>query len=425
MRRDLASFLAGGALTTFFVSASAHAEVPISSDPVVLDFDDYQGFGFVPEPELGQLDSDTWSIEGLSAGDLPFGGSGTSSDFARGPSSGGVTQGGMYSFNVDGADNHAFGWQASSTVPGDLLPGAIFLALRNNNNLPITRFQIDYRMYVFDDSDGASTIQLEFSSDGAQWIPLFDTPYSSPRGPAKTPAWESEMVTATADGISVPAGQAFFLRWALGDRSGGVSEFRDDLAIDNLTLTVVGECGDGSLQPGEPCDEGIVDTLDPDFRNGCGGDCVFYCGDGRLDPLENCDVGIIDILDPDFHNGCGDTCMYFCGDGNRNEGEECDDANTLNGDGCSDACQVETDIETSGTATSGSGGGSGDEADTTAGALSSTGTTSGLPLPTADTTEAALGQLDDDGCVCRSRGRSSTGWGLGLLVLLALRRRRD
>ncbi len=94
------------------------------------------------------------------------------------------------------------------------------------------------------------------------------------------------------------------------------------------------------------------------------------CGDGILDPGEECDDGnLIDgdgcsalcelepfcgdgILDPgeacdDGNNadgdGCSATCMFepFCGDGNLDPGEQCDDGNNVDGDGCSASCEVE------------------------------------------------------------------------------------
>jgi cysteine-rich repeat protein len=78
-----------------------------------------------------------------------------------------------------------------------------------------------------------------------------------------------------------------------------------------------------------------------------------FCGDGWIDLLgEECDDG--NTLDGD---GCSSDCKYeswgcdrpgnpcpplaMCGDGRQYLGEECDDGNTSNGDGCSNYCQVE------------------------------------------------------------------------------------
>ena len=66
---------------------------------------------------------------------------------------------------------------------------------------------------------------------------------------------------------------------------------------------------------------------------------VPFCGDGTLDPGEACDDG--NNIDGD---GCSATCTVesYCGDGVLDAGEQCDDGNTTNGDGCSALCAVET-----------------------------------------------------------------------------------
>jgi cysteine-rich repeat protein len=62
------------------------------------------------------------------------------------------------------------------------------------------------------------------------------------------------------------------------------------------------------------------------------------CGDGYLDAGEECDDG--NTTDGD---GCSATCTRepACGDGYLDAGEECDDGNTTDGDGCSATCTHE------------------------------------------------------------------------------------
>ncbi len=63
---------------------------------------------------------------------------------------------------------------------------------------------------------------------------------------------------------------------------------------------------------------------------------VGVCGDGQLDPGEECDDG--NTIDGD---GCTAGCIIeVCGDGvvNNNGVEECDDGNLMNGDGCNNQC---------------------------------------------------------------------------------------
>lgn len=64
---------------------------------------------------------------------------------------------------------------------------------------------------------------------------------------------------------------------------------------------------------------------------------VGSCGDGQLDPGEQCDDG---------NRVNGDGCDYNCkptgcGNGVVSVGEACDDSNTTSGDGCSSICQIE------------------------------------------------------------------------------------
>jgi len=63
------------------------------------------------------------------------------------------------------------------------------------------------------------------------------------------------------------------------------------------------------------------------------------CGDGTVDAGEECDDGNLANGD-----GCTSSCtVEFCGDGIVNNGgaEACDDGNTVDGDGCSSTCTIE------------------------------------------------------------------------------------
>jgi len=93
-----------------------------------------------------------------------------------------------------------------------------------------------------------------------------------------------------------------------------------------------------------------------------GGTCTMMtaamCGDAHVDPGEQCDDG--NSADGD---GCSSTCVVepgytcpavgmrctliaFCGDGavNLDLNEQCDDHNTMSGDGCSSLCTLEPDF---------------------------------------------------------------------------------
>jgi len=95
-------------------------------------------------------------------------------------------------------------------------------------------------------------------------------------------------------------------------------------------------CGDGTVDPGEECDDGGETAT-------CDDDCTFpLCGDGNPNTAagEECDDGGATAA-------CDDDCTYpLCGDGNLNTaaGEECDDGNNMSGDGCSPDCFTEVAV---------------------------------------------------------------------------------
>jgi cysteine-rich repeat protein len=88
--------------------------------------------------------------------------------------------------------------------------------------------------------------------------------------------------------------------------------------INGLNSVIAGVfiSGDACLPPGE-----------------CG-----ICGDGVLDAGEQCDDS-----NNDDGDGCSAECTIEprCGDGNLDPGEQCDDGNSQNGDCCSASCTIE------------------------------------------------------------------------------------
>lgn len=102
-------------------------------------------------------------------------------------------------------------------------------------------------------------------------------------------------------------------------------------------------CGDGLVDAafGELCDNGPNNSYS--MPNACRPNCVpAHCMDGTLDSGEECDDG--NAFDND---GCSTRCtLPVCGNGVRERGEACDDANAINGDGCSSQCLVEESATT-------------------------------------------------------------------------------
>ena len=128
---------------------------------------------------------------------------------------------------------------------------------------------------------------------------------------------------------------------------------------------VDGQCGNGSLEAGEDCDDGNVVNGD-----GCDANCtVTRCGNAVTSGTEECDDGnqqnddacknnctlnvcgdgvvrtgveICDDGNSVDDDGCSNQCQRTrCGDGVKDPSEECDDGNAVNGDGCDTNCLVE------------------------------------------------------------------------------------
>jgi cysteine-rich repeat protein len=136
----------------------------------------------------------------------------------------------------------------------------------------------------------------------------------------------------------------------------------------------VNACGDGFIDPGEECDVTLGEASCASLGHyriigtlGCNSNCTFdrsdcggRCGDGAADDDEGEDCDGLDLNNNScaslgFGGGelaCGadcrfDTsdCLRICGNGYLEGDEGCDDRNTTNGDGCSDACEVEAGWE--------------------------------------------------------------------------------
>ena len=150
----------------------------------------------------------------------------------------------------------------------------------------------------------------------------------------------------------------------------------------------IAKCGDGRIMGRESCDDGNATSGD-----GCSSTCQIepgadcpepgkpcrkaVCGNGILEKTEQCDCGTdagklpvgckaVNGLFYGDGKGCSKTCTKepscldadgktqacstACGDGNIDPGEDCDDGNQLDNDGCSSKCKVEGSFKCVGTA---------------------------------------------------------------------------
>jgi len=115
-------------------------------------------------------------------------------------------------------------------------------------------------------------------------------------------------------------------------------------------------CGNKIKEEGEKCDGDSkpCESLDSSFTGGtalCKENCSGYdtstCAGGSDDPDSDTDTTSDSGSDEDSSDSGSDNDSDpseetdNCGDGELDEGEECDDGNRMNGDGCSKHCRIE------------------------------------------------------------------------------------
>jgi cysteine-rich repeat protein len=72
--------------------------------------------------------------------------------------------------------------------------------------------------------------------------------------------------------------------------------------------------------------------------NSASSDCEPICGDGVVEAGEECDDGV----NAGGYGQCGPGCKLgaYCGDGIVQPGEDCDDGNHIDNDACPNSCRV-------------------------------------------------------------------------------------
>ncbi|HYO20820.1 MAG TPA: Calx-beta domain-containing protein [Flavisolibacter sp.] len=195
--------------------------------------------GFSPDPtSAGRLNSNAWALTGWSDGALVFGGTSTTSDYARGATSSTVTTGGMYAYT--GAPGSA----ANPTLmfqPGasDFAPGSITLKVQNKGTTNISRLSVSYNLYVRNDQGRSSSFNFSHSSDDVTYSAISALNYTSPVAADVTPVWAligtAPSRSTSISGLNIPPNGVYYLRWSTGDVGGTGS--RDELGLDDINIT--------------------------------------------------------------------------------------------------------------------------------------------------------------------------------------------
>jgi hypothetical protein len=221
----------GMALLLLLLSAFIYSQEEIPATGCAqITFDDFTGAGFANYPAAGQLDSDEWAVEGLSDGDLGFGDSQNTGDFARGIDSNGVTTGGIYSFEVE-PGNFALGVQPGAS---DFTPGTFSLKLVNAIGNTITKVNVKYDLWCLNNENRSNSFNFSYSTDGNTYIELSGLDYVSMEAEDTAAVWiKTEKVISIS--VSIADGAEIYLRWISDDHSGAGS--RDEFAIDDIRVS--------------------------------------------------------------------------------------------------------------------------------------------------------------------------------------------
>ncbi len=226
----------------FSVIGKAQLSIPTTGVPVQIDFTGFAGAGFQPGGGGGTLNSDEWSAIGFSEGDVDFGATALTGDFARGVTMGLETTGGIY--GVDLAGNQGLMVQP---VADDFTPGSFILKIENNTGVEVSELAIAYTIYVLNDQARSNSFNFSVSYDNVSYTDITDLDYTSPEAFDFTPYITLKSTNIT--GLTFGDGTQMYLRWT-GNDVGGAGN-RDEFALDDISITAI---------EGEPV---VIATFDP------------------------------------------------------------------------------------------------------------------------------------------------------------------
>ena len=206
----------------------------INFDQTVLGVNEgfWSGIGLRPIPDLGQLDSEAFSIIGFSDGPSDFGDISISGDFSRGISTGNIGPGGLYSFEVD-LNNHILGFQP---VGSDFTPGFITLKVLNTSGFAIDKIKLSFLIWVLNNNSKSSSIEVFFSTDNLIYNALPGSFFTSPEAGDNFPSWQFTPFSFSIENMNVANNNVFYIRWETDDNSGTGS--RDELGIDDISIRI-------------------------------------------------------------------------------------------------------------------------------------------------------------------------------------------
>lgn len=189
----------------------------------------FLGKGIAIVPDAGMLNSGAWAVTGLSDGDAGFGENKINGKFAKGFSTGKVTNGGIYAFEI-AANNNTLGVQPGT---GDFTPGSITLKLQNKTPNTIHTLGVAYRLYINNNEDRSSSFSFSYSADGQNFTAFAEASHTSVAGKDAL-GWQSNTFNLQLPGVNLLPNGNFYLRWSSDDAGGSGS--RDEFGLDDISI---------------------------------------------------------------------------------------------------------------------------------------------------------------------------------------------
>ena len=231
-------------IVSLLISVSMFSQLSITSTGTdyTIDFDNtvagvnsgqYAGNGFDANfPTEGDLDGNAWRTTGFS-NNQDFGDSAATGDMDQGQDDGGVGSGGLYSFEVGGSSDVAFGIQPSGS---DFTPGTITLKITNNTGSTIAAMDFSYEVWSYNDQDRANSLNSSYSVDDSSYTDLSSLDFTSDEAADGSPSWTSESKSTSITGLSVADGDDIYIKWS-GDNASGSGSV-DEFAIDDIVINL-------------------------------------------------------------------------------------------------------------------------------------------------------------------------------------------
>jgi hypothetical protein len=208
--------------------------VTASDSIFTIDFDNtvdrvnvgaFDGTTISASPSAGQLNSYAWSYSlATYDGTTAFGGEDNS---GGGVSTGNVSSPGFYAFETS-SGNRSLGLQLTNIATSRSLT----LRVLNSTGTTITSLAISFKMYVLNNSDGATDVGFAVSSNNQDYYTkVNDTTVIVSE---TSPGWKSYLRTIRVTDLSVINGDALYLRWY--GYSYNSQPQADEIGIDDIAV---------------------------------------------------------------------------------------------------------------------------------------------------------------------------------------------